>query len=105
MRTIKEIDMEIEKLKQERAEVERCSLREYDLQYQWELPRQLQHIALNYPTVSWIQTINLYTMAVDQVLLENKIEVLSELRFGKGRALAKAKFMELLKAEEEAYYS
>ncbi len=101
MRTIAEIDIQIEQLKLERENIrinERNQMKEFERQHQWTVPRKLQHMAYRYPNVSWLQANQLYSIAVDCVLSENNIEVLSDLPFGKGLMEVRIKFENLLDA-------
>jgi len=73
-------------------------IREYEKLHQHEIPSSLNYLAEQYTNITWKEAQHLYSIAIEETLMEYNVSRISEgeLGFGKGRIIAKYKFMKKL---------
>ena len=74
-------------------------IREYEKLHQHEIPASLNYLAEQYSNITWKEAQHLYSIAIEETLMEYNVSLISEgeLSFGKGRYIAKNRFIEKLK--------
>lgn len=77
----------------------RYPIREYERLHQHEIPASLNYLAEQYSNITWKEAQHLYSIAIEETLMEYNVSLISEggLGFGYGRNIAKNKFIEKLK--------
>lgn len=87
--------------------------REWAIQHEYEIPRQMSYLAAKCPHVSWEEAQKLYQLAVEKTKIFLKVLHICDATFGRGLSLAKKIFTEditslehwRIKQEQEAFKS
>ena len=81
----------------------RPGMMDWCIEHQYELPRRLQYYAKYYPNVSFNQTLKLYELAVEEIIVIFNAKHLFDtpLSFGRGLVYAKDKWLQKMQQAEE----
>lgn len=68
--------------------------REWAIEHEYEIPRQVNHLATKCPHVTWEEAQKLYQLAVEKAKIILKVEYICDATFGRGLAMVKDIFTE-----------